>query len=246
MTAHDIKETLLAMADADKARHLMRFFKTGPGQYGEGDRFLGITNPQVRLVVKEAWKDCTIEMAERLAQDEWHEVRNTGLLIMVNHFQQAMRKKDKAVMTRVFETYTRLHPFINNWDLVDLSAPKIVGHYEMIFPEEGMMDEWIKPDHTLWQQRISMVATWQHVRCDHFGQLVARAETLLPTKEDLLQKAAGWMLREMGQHSEAGREALLGFFDAHVEQMPATMLSYALEKFPSDVRLYWRNRRKGL
>lgn len=245
MIHNDIQETLLSMADAEKARGMMRFFKCGPGEYGEGDKFLGIKNPDVRLVVREAWKDCPPEEAVRLVPSEWHEVRLTGLLILVEHFLRAKRKKDEALIHSIFRHYTALHPHINNWDLVDLSAPKIVGNYEMRFPEERLMDAWIKPENTLWQRRIAMVACWMHVREGHYGQLLMRAEALLDTKEDLLHKASGWMLREMQQSSEEGREQLIQFLENHVREMSATMLSYATEKLPVEERHYWQQRRLG-
>lgn len=246
--AHDIYETLLQMASPERAQVLLRFFKTGKGQYGEGDKFLGVDNPHVRMVVKMAWKDTTLEDARCLATNEWHEVRLSGLLILVEQFLFAHRKKDQDRMEQIFRTYISLHPHINNWDLVDLSAYKIVGNYEILHPEETLMDQWIQPDHTLWQQRISMIATWMHVRHHHFGQLLSRAEVLIPTQENLLQKASGWMLREMGKHSEEGKEHLLLFLEQHVHEMPSVMLSYAIEQFPSDQRLYWReeSRRRRL
>lgn len=245
MIVDEIEQTLQSMADAEKARGLMRFFKTGPGQYGEGDKFLGIKNPDVHLVVREAWKDCTLEDASQLAQSEWHEVRLTSLLIMVELFRMAKKKKDEPLMHNIFHQYTSLHPYINNWDLVDLSAPKIAGNYEILFPEEALLDEWIQPGHTLWQRRIAMVACWMHARERRYGQLLMRAEALLDAHDDLLHKASGWMLREMGKSSEEGRELLVEFLENHVSAMSATMLSYATEKLPVDERHYWQQRRKA-
>lgn len=243
--AREIADVLMQSADSERAQQMLRFFKTGKGQYGEGDIFLGLGNPQVRMLVKETWKDTALADAADLVRSKYHEVRLTGLLIMVELFGQARKKRDNVRMKEIFKVYVSLHKHINNWDLVDLSAPKIVGYYEMLFPEDGLMDQWIQPDHTIWQQRISMVACWQHVRYHHYGQLISRAETLLSTKEDLLQKASGWMLREMDKHDEAGHEALLGFLETHVQQMPSTMLSYAIERYPSDERTYWRQRRRN-
>lgn len=235
----------MQMADPERAQFMLRFFKTGKGQYGEGDIFLGQSNPQVRMVVKSSWKDTTLNDAIDLVKSKYHEVRLTGLLIMVELMNAARKKKDQLQMKDIYDRYVSLHRHINNWDLVDLSAPKIVGFYEMFFPDDRLMDQWILPDHTIWQQRISMVSCWQHVRFNHFGQLLSRAEALLTTEEDLLQKASGWMLREMDKHNEEGHEALLEFLDAHVKEMPSTMLSYAIEKYPSDQRAYWRQRRKS-
>ena len=246
MTSHvnDIIQAMLTLADEKQKAVLVRFFKTGKGQYGEGDHFLGVKNPQTRMVVKEVWKSTTIEEAAELARNRWHEVRLCGLLILVEHFQRAMKANDYAAMTKIFDTYTSLHEHINNWDLVDLSVYKIAGVYEMLHPETTILDEWISPGHSLWQRRMSMFATWKHIRCDRFDRLTARAEGLLDSKEDLLHKAAGWMLREMYKHSEAGRAATEAFLERHVGRMPSVMLSYAMEKMREGERAYWRGLRE--
>ena len=231
------------IADAEKRRTLMRFFKTGKGEYGEGDHFLGITNPQTHNVVRLVWKNTSISDAAMLVHSPWHEVRLCGLLILVEHFQRAMRQKDDDVMTRVFDTYTSLHPYINNWDLVDLSVYKIVGEYEMLHPATSLMDEWIQPDHTLWQQRMAMVATWKHIRHNRYDKVVERATVLLSSPHDLLHKAAGWMLREMHKHSELGAQLLETFLAAHVAHMPSVMFSYATERMSSSEKAYLRSMR---
>lgn len=240
----DIEQTLLMMEDEERRRVLMRFFKTGKGQYGEGDRFLGVTNPQVRQVVKLAWKTTSVEEAATLARSPWHEIRLCGLLILVEHFQHALKRKDDAAMTLVFNTYVALHPWVNNWDLVDLSAYKIVGEYELRHPEQSLMDQWIRPGNTLWQQRMAMVATWKHIRHQRYDKVLERAAVLIDSRHDLLHKAAGWMLRELYKHSPEGRLLLDVFLDAHVERMPAVMLSYALERMPAPAKTAWRLRRK--
>ena len=239
----DIEQTMLMMADKERRRVLMRFFKTGKGQYGEGDSFLGVRNPQVRQVVKLAWKTTSASEAASLARNPWHEIRLCGLLILVEHFQHALKRKDDAAMTDVFNTYVALHPWVNNWDLVDLSVYKIVGEYEMRHPEETLMDEWIQPDHTLWQQRMAMVATWKHIRLGCYDKVLERAAVLISSRHDLLHKAAGWMLRELYKHSAEGRLLLDAFLDAHVERMPAVMLSYATERMPDAAKTAWRLRR---
>ena len=158
-TAKDIETALISMADERQIRQMLRFFKTGPGEYGEGDRFVGLKNPQVRMVVKETWKETTLSEASKLVKSPLHEVRLCGLLIMVEHYLRAMKCKDADYMGEIFSIYTGLHPHINNWDLVDLSAIKIVGNHEVMYPHIRLMDEWIKPSgHTLWQQRIAMVS----------------------------------------------------------------------------------------
>ena len=246
MSAHvnDIEQTLLMLADEDKRLILMGFFKTGKGEYGEGDQFLGITNPQIRQVVKLAWKNTSVEEAAMLVHSPWHEIRQCGLLILVEHFQRAHKKQDDAAMALIFNTYTSLHPFINKWDLVELSVDKIIGEYEMIHPEVTLMDEWIRPGHTLWQQRMAMVATWKHIRYNRYDKVIERASLLLYSPHDLLHKASGWMLRELYKHSEAGKSLLDKFLEEHIMQMPSTMLSYAIERMPENDKAYWRSRRK--
>ncbi len=243
--AADIEASLLAMADEHQARQLMRFFKTGPGEYGEGDRFIGLRNPQVRMVVKEAWKDTPLPEAVKLVQSPLHEVRLCGLLIMVEQYLRAMKKKDAVWMSEIFKTYTSHHHHINNWDLVDLSAIKIVGNHERINPELTIMDDWIKPEgHTMWQQRIAMVSTWILTRHNRPEVCFHRAKELVSSPYDLLHKAAGWMLREAWK--KGYREELRTFLDENVARMPSVMLSYACEQMPADERHNWQLRRKPI
>lgn len=242
--AADIEAALLGMADERQARQLLRFFKTGPGQYGEGDIFIGLKNPQVRMVVKETWKHTSLTEAEKLAKSPRHEVRLCGLLIMVEQYLRAMKHDDKASMTAVFESYVALHPFVNNWDLVDLSAIKIVGNHEVMNPGIDLMDEWINPEsHTLWQQRIAMVSTWMLIRNHRADVCFRRAEKLLPSPHDLLHKAAGWMLREAWK--KGYKDELRDFLDENVTRMPPIMLSYACEQMSADERHRWQRKRKG-
>lgn len=143
-TAEDIEEALLGMASERQARQLMRFFKTGPGEYGEGDIFVGLKNPQVRQVVKAAWKSTSLQETVELVRSPLHEVRLCGLLIMVEHYLRAMKHDDRSAMRDIFNTYITLHPHINNWDLVDLSAIKIAGNHERLNPELSVIEEWIR------------------------------------------------------------------------------------------------------
>lgn len=240
--AADIEAALLSMADEGQARHLLRFFKTGPGEYGEGDRFIGLRNPQVRMVVKEAWKDTPLAEAVKLVRSPLHEVRLCGLLIMVEKYLKAMKKSDTSTMRAIFDTYIGLHPHINNWDLVDLSAIKIVGNHESLNPEISLMDAWIEPEgHTLWQQRIAMVSTWMLIRHGRPDICFRRAKYLLSSPHDLLHKAAGWMLREAWK--QGYRDDLRAFLDANVASMPSVTLSYTCEQMPVDERHDWQLRR---
>lgn len=243
--AKDIELALLGMADERQAKQLLRFFKTGPGEYGEGDRFVGLKNPQVRMVVKEVWKDTPLLEAVKLVKSPLHEVRLCGLLIMVEQYLKAMKMKDTRIMRTIFDTYIRLHPHINNWDLVDLSAIKIVGNHEALNPAVTMMDEWIEPaGHTLWQQRIAMVSTWMLVRHGRSEVCFRRAERLLDSQHDLLHKAAGWMLREAWK--KGFRDEFREFLGKHIAAMPSVMLSYACEQMPGDERHRWQQQRRDL
>lgn len=241
--AAEIEATLLGMADERQARNLMRFFKTGPGQYGEGDRFIGLRNPQVRMVVREAWKDTPLSEAAVLARSPLHELRLCGLLIMVEQYLRAMKKKDAGTMTSVFDAYTSLHPYVNNWDLVDLSAIKIVGNHEVQNPGIALMDEWIEPaGHSIWQQRIAMVSTWMLTRAGRPDVGLRRARTLLTSSHDLLHKAAGWMLREVWK--KGYRDELRDFLAENVGLMPSVMLSYACEQMSDSERHQWQQARR--
>lgn len=242
--ANDIEDTLLSMADERQAQQLQRFFKTGPGQYGAGDRFIGLRNPQVRMVVKECWKSTPLPEAVKLVMSTLHEVRLCGLLIMVEQYLKAAKKNDKQTMDAVFDTYITLHPFINNWDLVDLSAIKIVGTHQILNPDNTLMDEWIEPeDHTLWQQRIAMVSTWMLIRHNRAEVCFRRAGKLLASPYDLLHKAAGWMLREAWK--KGYKDELRNFLAENVARMPAVMLSYACEQMCVDERHEWQLKRKN-
>ncbi len=242
--AVDIEKALLEMADERQARQLLRFFKTGPGEYGECDRFIGLRNPQVRMVVKEVWKLTPLPEAVKLVRSPLHEVRLCGLLIMVEQYLRAMKKSDKESMSLIFDTYLSLHPYINNWDLVDLSAIKIVGNHEVLNPDTAVMDDWIEPaGHTLWQQRIAMVSTWMLTRSGRYDKCLARAEFLLSSPHDLLHKAAGWMIREVWK--KGYRDEVRVFLEENVNRMPSVMLSYACEQMAEDERHQWQSRRKN-
>lgn len=244
MDANDIEATLLSMADHRQERHLSRFFKTGPGQYGEGDIFIGLRNPQVRMVVKEAWKETPLSEAAKLVKSPLHEVRLCGLLIMVDKYLKALKNKDQASMRMIFDAYTSLHTHINNWDLVDLSAIKIVGNHEAHNLGMDLMDEWITPEnHTLWQQRIAMVSTWMLIRKGRPEVCFRRAKILLSSPHNLLHKAAGWMLREAWK--KGYKEELRDFLSKNISAIPSVMLSYACEQMSVVERHEWQQKRKA-
>lgn len=243
-TAKEIECILLSMRDEKQSEVSIRFFKTGKGEYGEGDQFLGIRNPQVRIVVSEAWNDITFPEVAKLISNQWHEVRLCGLLILVKLMERAVKRKDEIRMTQVHDLYLSLHEYVNNWDLVDLSATVISGCWEVMHPDDKLMDEWIKPDKSIWQRRIAMISTWRLVRVGRYDEVFSRAECLILSDENLLHKAAGWMLREVGK--SGGMLQLDDFLDEHVSQMPSVMLSYAIEKKDVTERQYWTKRRRGV
>lgn len=242
--AKDIEATLLSLADERQARQLLRFFKTGPGEYGHGDKFIGLRNPQVRMVVKEAWKNTPLAEAVKLVTSPLHEVRLCGLLIMVEHYLKGMKKKDETAMSAIFDAYISHHPHINNWDLVDLSAIKIVGNHEVANPDMTVMDEWIEPEgHTMWQQRIAMVSTWMLTRHGRADVCFRRAEKLLSSPHDLLHKAAGWMLREAWK--KGYKDELRASLSKNISAIPSVTLSYACERTPVGERHEWQKLRRS-
>lgn len=218
-----------AMRDAsnsDDAVHLLRFFKTGPGEYGEGDRFRGIRTPSLRAMARdfaELSHDDTLE----LLQSAWHEERMLALMLMVN----AHAKGDSRTQTGIFKSYLAHTRFINNWDLVDASAAYVVG------PHAGSDDPRLlsKLAHSrmLWERRIAIVSTFHHIRRRDFSATLLVADWLLADPHDLIHKATGWMLREVGKRDVAVEEAFL--LDRY-DRMPRTMLRYAIERFPEKRR----------
>ena len=226
------------LIDPEKARFLPRFFRTGPGEYGEGDRFLGVTVPLQRQVARRfAGLDRT--EVSRLLASPFHEARLTGLLILVRQFTKAGSAGQEAVVGFYLD---HLHA-VNNWDLVDLSAPKILGAWLLGQPPEARrVLHRLARSGDLWQERVAMLATLPLIKADQFAEALAIAEVLLHHEHDLIHKAVGWMLREVGKR-DRGTE--LAFLDAHGETMPRTMLRYAIEKFAPDQRRRYLATRGG-
>jgi len=226
MSAVRIKRLLRSFASKEKAALLMRFFKTGPGQYGEGDRFLGIMVPQTRQVVKE-FRDAPLPAVMKLLRSPWHEERLCALLLLVNKFQRG----DDALRKRIFGLYMRNTRHINNWDLVDLSAHKIVGPY-LDGGSRALLYRLVR-SMNIWERRIAVIATFHYVARSEFRDSLALAEMLLDDDHDLMHKAVGWMLREVGKKDVA---VLEGFLKRHHGRMPRTALRYAIERFPEAKR----------
>ncbi|MCX5708258.1 MAG: DNA alkylation repair protein [Candidatus Omnitrophica bacterium] len=216
-----IKKALRRSASREKARILQRFFKTGPGEYAEGDKFIGVKVPDTRKIAREHQylkvKDLLVLLKSRV-----HEERLLSLLILISQFEKA-NEQGKAGIYRLYLHNTRN---INNWDLVDLSAPQIVGAY--------LADKDKKPlyrlarSKSLWERRIAIIATFNFIKDNDFKETLILAEMLLGDKEDLIHKAVGWMLREVGKREQ---EKLERFLNGYTPQMPRTMLRYAIERF---------------
>lgn len=236
--AKEIEEVMIGMGDEAQAKHLMRFFKCGPGQYGFGDKFLGIKVPETRKLVKECKSLVSIEDAVELVKSEWHEVRLAGFLFLIELYKNAVKAKNKANIEKIVDTYIDLIPFGNNWDLVDLVAPKILGEYLVSNPEKrDILDDFSERQDSLWHQRVAIVATWTLIREGLFDDTLRISHKYLDHSHDLIHKASGWMLREMGKRG--GEEQLKDFLEKYSTQMPRTMLRYAIERLPENERLYY-------
>lgn len=232
------------MADPEQAAHLARFFKTAPGEYGEGDRFLGIRVPQTRAIVKGFRAQAEMADVERLIGSPWHEIRLAGFLLLVELYNAASRPRRKASGAmqpqprHIVDFYLSVIGRGNNWDLVDLVAPKILGDYLVTRPEErGILHELAETEGRLWHQRVAMVANWTLIRDHQYDDALRLAERFLDHPHDLMHKASGWMLREIGKRGGTG--LLLAFLDRHAAQMPRTMLRYAIEQLPEPVRQHY-------
>ena len=221
---------LMALADPAQAEGLSRFFKCGPGQYGEGDKFLGIKVPVTRAVVKACWRETDFPELEDCLASEYHEVRLAGLLTLIERFSHA--KKDPIVQRRCVDFYLAHTDRINNWDLVDLSCYPLLGVW-LLDKDRSLLYDLARSGKTIWEQRIGIVSTMTFLRHGQLADTFAIADILLHHPHDLIQKAVGWLLREAGKRDEA---ALTAFLDTRSRTMPRTMLRYAIEKFPEEKR----------
>ncbi|SES79357.1 DNA alkylation repair protein [Prevotella sp. kh1p2] len=230
-TENIIRE-LEALATDEKKRMLPRFFKTGKGQYGEGDRFIGVTVPLVRTVAK-THKDATGQVLDELMASPWHEARLCALLILVLQCHRASTERRHEIL----QFYLNHTARINNWDLVDLSAPTIVGEY-LVDRERSLLYR-LAQSSLLWEQRIAVVSTMTLIRKGQLDDTYKLATLLMSHPHDLMQKATGWMLREAGKRDS---RRLFAFVDDNRLTMPRTMLRYAIEKFPPEERKYLMRR----
>ena len=232
-----------ALANETEAHHLMRFFKTEEGQYGEGDRFLGIRVPISRSIVKEYSREIYIDDVDILLASQYHEIRLVGFLLLIEIYKQIGKKKDTIGQRFVIDYYLSKIDRGNNWDLVDMVAPKILGDWIVKHPEDStLLYQLADMDGKLWHQRVSMVANWMIIRSGEYSHTFRIAEKLLHHHHDLIHKAVGWMLREVGKHG--GKEELLQFLDVHAAEMPRTMLRYSIEHFSPEERQHFMNKRQ--
>jgi 3-methyladenine DNA glycosylase AlkD len=230
MKVSDVRASIHALANPEKQNVFKRFFKTGPGEYGEGDIFLGLTVPQQRKISKE-YKDLPLKEAEKLLRSKIHEERLTALLIFVLQYKKGDETKKKSIV----DIYLRNFKFINNWDLVDSSAPYILGDW--LLKKDRLMLYKMAKSKVLWEKRIAMMSTFAFIYAGEYKDTFSIAELLLKDKHDLIHKAVGWMLREVGKRIDA--KYLRIFLTEHAKNMPRTALRYAIEHFPEKERKKW-------
>mgnify|MGYP001243157984 FL=1 len=235
MNAFNVKSQLLELGDPIRAVHSLRFFKTGKGQYGEGDKFIGCTVPQTRSVAAK-YSKLPLEEVAHLLKDEIHECRLCALVILTNKYNK-VNELDRFEILNFYISHTN---YINNWDLVDISAHKIVGEWFKNREDRSLIYQLADSD-LLWDQRIAIVSTFTLIRNNDFNDILSLSEKFLSHKHDLIHKACGWMLREVGKRDEA---VLTYFLEQFAHQMPRTMLRYSIEKFDEELRKHYLNIKK--
>lgn len=223
------KEELLKLKNEEQASHLMRFFKTQKGEYGEGDIFLGVRVPQTRKIVKQYYKKTSFFELQNMLNSKYHEIRLCALLMMVEIFQRTDNKE------KILKLYIKNVKNINNWDLVDLTAHKIIGEYYLITKDDSIIKNLANSNH-LWSERIAIVSQWSILKSGEFNLLIELCEKFLNHKHDLIHKSIGWMLREAGKKDI---NVLIQFLDKYSKVMPRTALRYSIEKLPIEQRQYY-------
>lgn len=223
-----IIEALKDKAVPEKAAFFPRFFKSGPGEYGEGDQFLGVKVPDQRKVAKQFFKEIRLDELSELLKSPLHEVRLTSLIALVYRYQKTKKEEERKELV---DFYLAHLPYVNNWDLVDTSCHAILGAY-YLDKEKGLFYDLAEKDH-LWSQRIAMVSSYYWIKRGEFADALALAEKLKDHPHDLIHKAVGWMLREVGNQDF---ESEFEFLKKHYHSLPRTALRYAIEKFPEDLR----------
>lgn len=229
MNYKDVEDELLKLKNPQKAQILQRFFKTGKGEYGEGDIFLGIVVPKQREVAKK-YQELNLINLQKLLQSKIHEHRLTALFILILKYKKA----DEKLKKEIFDLYLKNSEKVNNWDLVDLSAPNIIGDY--LFDKNKSILYKMAKSNCLWEKRIAVLSTYYFIKNNQFDETLKIAEILIDDKHDLMHKAVGWMLREVGKRDQLKEEE---FLERNCKKMPRTMLRYALEKFSQDKRKHY-------
>ena len=225
-TATAVERRLRSMGDPTRATGLQRFFKTGPGEYGEGDRFIGLTLPQIRQQVRQL-RELPLAEIERLLDSPWHESRTLAVALLADGYGRADARAQQAI----YAMYLRRTDRINNWDLVDISAPRVIGEH-LLHRSRAPLRR-LARSRSLWERRIAMVSTAAFIRRGEFDDALAIAKLLLRDDHDLIHKAVGWMLREVGKKDE---RVLRAFLDAHAPDMPRTALRYSIERLSPALR----------
>jgi 3-methyladenine DNA glycosylase AlkD len=233
MSAARVTKAIQSLASPTQARHLQRFFKTSKGEYGYGDVFLGVTVPQIRRIANE-YKDLTLPQIDKLMASKFHEVRFSGLVILTLQFKSS---SESIVHKKIFDFYLKQVKAerVNNWDLVDVSAP-IIGQYLIGLGSSNQLLLKLARSKSLWQRRVAIVFTFAFIREGIPQPTLLVAQVLLRDEQDLIHKATGWMLREMGKRNPI---ELRKFLDENVSEMPRTMLRYSIEKFSATERKKW-------
>ncbi|MFA6253297.1 MAG: DNA alkylation repair protein [Patescibacteria group bacterium] len=232
----NVKKDLKKLSKSSKAKILQRFFKTGKGQYSEGDKFIGVVVPDIRKVSKQ-YSDLPLKQVSELLHSKIHEERLCALLILVEQYKKGDSKKQK----QIFGLYLKNYKYINNWDLVDLTAPRIVGAYLADKPKNILYK--LAKSKNLWQRRIAILATFQFIYYCQSKETIKIANILLHDKHDLIQKAVGWMLREVGKRCD--EQILLNFLDKNYKTMPRTMLRYAIERLLEKKRQHYLGKKNS-
>jgi 3-methyladenine DNA glycosylase AlkD len=226
-----VQSDLQRLADPQKAAQLARYFKTGKGEYGEGDVFIGVVVPKQRMVARR-YKDIPLSEIKKMLHNKIHEFRLTALLILVYKFEKA----DESHRKLIYDLYLASTAYINNWDLVDLSSHEIVGEWLIAHPSDRSILTTLAKSGNIWERRIAMISTFAFLRVDQYDTTLKIAEILLQDEHDLIHKAVGWGLREVGKRNLDAEEK---FLKKYYSAMPRTMLRYAIEKLSEEKRHFY-------
>ncbi len=224
--AQQLQQELQNLADEKKAKHLSQFFKTGKGQYAEGDIFLGINVPVIKSIVKKYYKNISRDEITDMLHSPWHDYRFAALQILVRQYEQATENEQKALVDVYLTNLVR----INNWDLVDCSAHKIIGAWAYQNKDLNQIEK-LADSKSLWQERIAVVASWYFIKQEQYDLTLNLAKKFINHTHDLMHKAVGWMLREVGKKNKA---VLTDFLDKYASQLPRTTVRYAIERFTKE------------